>query len=156
METQSLNFYNLALDFCIFVEKQGISKDTLRDTAHYLSALYNAALAINYKAGGHLKTSEINRKPRLNLAKIHISDEIKSNYYKVFNPFVDETVACSLSDDICDIYKDLQEGIEIYELGDHSTAAYIWGFYFENHWGRHCLGALAALHQILYELEWES
>ncbi|HEY4179503.1 MAG TPA: DUF5063 domain-containing protein [Kofleriaceae bacterium] len=76
-------------------------------------------------------------------------------YWEVFDPYVgDAPVAGSLSDDVLDIYRDLQRGLTLW---DHDAAAnsdafklcaiWEWRFHFETHWGDHAIDALRALHR---------
>jgi len=71
------------------------------------------------------------------------------NYLNVFSPLErgdDEPVSCWLADDLADIYLDLEEGLGYLEKGDAEQAIWVWRFGFWNHWGRHLVGALSALH----------
>jgi hypothetical protein len=68
-------------------------------------------------------------------------------YWKVFSPLKqDEPVQCSLADDLADIYLDLDRGLSYFKKGDTDRAVWEWRFSFWQHWGRHLVGALSALH----------
>jgi hypothetical protein len=69
-------------------------------------------------------------------------------YLKIFSPLKQEKepVKCSLSDDLADIYLDLEKGLTPFAKGDINEAIWQWRFLFWNHWGRHLTGALSALH----------
>lgn len=72
------------------------------------------------------------------------------NYYgEVFNPLIvpaEEPVVADLADDLADIWRDLKPGLQLFEAGHHSAAAWHWRFLFKIHWGHHAIGALYALH----------
>jgi Domain of unknown function (DUF5063) len=70
--------------------------------------------------------------------------------------FYDEgaTVAGSLSDDLLDVYGDLQRGLVLWDKGGATksnklriAAIWEWRFHFEIHWGDHAIDALRALHR---------
>ena len=49
------------------------------------------------------------------------------------------------ADDLADIYRDLKEGLELYEAGHVAEALWEWSQSFNTHWGRHASSALHAL-----------
>ncbi|MDR4222315.1 DUF5063 domain-containing protein [Priestia megaterium] len=70
-------------------------------------------------------------------------------YWEVFDPYkLDEPGCGSLSDDILDIYKDLKEGIILFEQDTTNEAIWHWKFHFQSHWGSHVVNALRALHSV--------
>jgi hypothetical protein len=74
-----------------------------------------------------------------------------NDYWEVFNPFSNEApVQGSLSDDLADIYCDLQEEIRLYEQAKYREAIGNWTFNFQIHWGSHAVDAIRALHYLVY------
>jgi hypothetical protein len=72
-------------------------------------------------------------------------------YQKIFDPYVDEApVWGSLSDDVLDIYRDLQCGLVAYDAGQVGAAVWHWRWDFDHHWGAHAVDALQALHRACY------
>jgi hypothetical protein len=70
-----------------------------------------------------------------------------SGYWDVFNPLVEEApVFNSLWDDLSDIYRDLIEGLHLYDDGKVVEAVWEWRFGFESHWGAHLTGAQRAIY----------
>jgi hypothetical protein len=57
-------------------------------------------------------------------------------------------VGASLADDILDIYKDVKNGIILYEKNDHIEAVSEWKSSFDIHWGNHAVDAIRALHSV--------
>ena len=72
------------------------------------------------------------------------------NYYsEFFSPAKvaeEDPVTGDLADDLADIYRDLKEGLELYEEGHVTEAIWEWSQRFNTHWGRHASSALHALH----------
>jgi hypothetical protein len=70
-------------------------------------------------------------------------------YIDVYNPTSEpseEPVTGSVSDDLADIYRDVADGLRIYERGDHTEAAWQWSFGLHSHWGAHATSAIRVLH----------
>lgn len=80
--------------------------------------------------------------PKINFKK-------HDNYWEVFNPYhLNEPIGASLSDDILDIYKDVKEGLVLYEKKQYSEAIWQWKSTLEVHWGGHAADAIRALHSV--------
>ncbi|MBH9578322.1 DUF5063 domain-containing protein [Inhella proteolytica] len=56
-----------------------------------------------------------------------------------------DPVVASLIDDLQEIYRDLRDGLWLYEQGHIDAAAWQWLLLFEIHWGHHASNALHAL-----------
>lgn len=81
--------------------------------------------------------------PQINLGQYN-------DYWEVFNPYqLEEPVRTSLTDDILDIYKDVKQGIILYEKNDISEAIWEWKFTFTIHWGSHSVDAIRVLHSAI-------
>jgi len=74
------------------------------------------------------------------------------SYREVFDPTEkEEAIDMSLSQDIAEIYQDLKEALEIEKLGiQQADLHWDWNHEFRNHWGKHALNALNALHWHIY------
>ena len=76
-------------------------------------------------------------------------------YWEVFDPYEESVpVAGLLSDDLLDVYGDLQRGLVLWNKGGATksratrvAAIWEWRFHFEAHWGDHAADALRALHR---------
>jgi len=78
-------------------------------------------------------------------------------YYTVFDPADGEdheSITATLSDDLADIYRDLQDGFA-YWLSNSTTgradAAWEWKYGFESHWGRHLTKAIAVVFSLIHD-----
>lgn len=70
-------------------------------------------------------------------------------YTDVYNPTnqpPEDPVSGSISDDLADIYRDVADGLRIYERGDRTGAAWQWSFGLHSHWGAHATSAIRVLH----------
>jgi hypothetical protein len=76
-----------------------------------------------------------------------------NRYWQVPDPFEEEEpVAALLGEDLADLYGDLKRGLIAFDKGtehDAAEAAWHWRFSFGNHWGRHLVSALRALHYMV-------
>lgn len=60
-----------------------------------------------------------------------------------------------LADDLADIWRDLTDGLTLFDCGHGDAAEYQWAWSFRSHWGRHAASALHVLHcWIADEGEW--
>ncbi|HTR55608.1 MAG TPA: DUF5063 domain-containing protein [Kofleriaceae bacterium] len=73
-------------------------------------------------------------------------------YWEVFDPYEEDApVAGSLSDDLLDVYRDIQRGLALWDASHHREALWEWRFHFDVHWGDHAVDALRALHRACKE-----
>jgi hypothetical protein len=73
-------------------------------------------------------------------------------YWEFFDPFIDEVVTTTLSDDLSDIYRDLSRGLALYHresIRATGCAGCEWGVSFAIHWGAHLVDAQRVLHRII-------
>lgn len=156
------DFYKAAIDFCDFIENYTTTTkaDFMQSTRHHLLNLYDTALRLqwvdlqsNIAFDDKLHDKDI--KPLLN----SISDRLEGSrfYWHVFDPTnenVKEPVCGDLVDDLGDIYKDLKNSINTFNLdktGCKEHALWAFKFGFDKHWNDHCINALGALHFYLQD-----
>jgi hypothetical protein len=76
----------------------------------------------------------------------------RSRYALVFDPIEQgEPVECGFGEDIGSVYGDLKETLDLFREGSEAAAqqaSWDWKFGL-NHWGKHVLDALAAIHSLL-------
>ena len=72
------------------------------------------------------------------------------NYYlTLFSPaklLEQEPVVGDLADDLADMYRDIKEGLWLFDHGHSVEAVWSWRDSFQTHWGRHATNALYVLH----------
>ena len=70
-------------------------------------------------------------------------------YSEIFDPLPvppdEEPVTGNLADDIADIFRDVVEGIRLFDRGQESEAVWKWVFGIHSHWGEHATSAMRAL-----------
>ena len=66
-------------------------------------------------------------------------------YSFVFDPYVPDVVESQLSDDLCSIATDLENGLRHYRLGNVAEALWWWQFSYVSSWGNLAGAALNAL-----------
>jgi hypothetical protein len=82
----------------------------------------------------------------------------RSHYREVFDPYDPnecEPVTASLADDLADVYRDLREGLHLWDAGHRHDAVWAWRDGFQSHWGEHATGALRAIHALAYRHDLE-
>jgi hypothetical protein len=74
------------------------------------------------------------------------------HYHEFFSPAKmeeEEPVVGNVADDLADIYRDLSDGLSMYDRGHTVEAMWEWKESFRTHWGRHAVSAMKALHTYL-------
>lgn len=139
-------FVDQARQFCDFVEKASeYSLDKRLICARQrLLELYETGFALPHVNAPDIEEGASPQRPRSwpGFGKFE-------TYWEVFDPYEDTApVAGSLSDDVLDVYGDLQRGLALWDKESARTAAiWDWRFHFDNHWGDHAIDALRALHR---------
>ncbi len=70
-------------------------------------------------------------------------------YNTVFDPLQVDPVDCTLgdlADDLADVWRDVKEGLLLFEAGRRDAAGASWEESFEIHWGYHAVKALGVIH----------
>jgi hypothetical protein len=70
-------------------------------------------------------------------------------YSEIFDPLpvppTEEPVTGDIADDIADIFRDVVEGIRLFDRGQEKEALWSWVFGIRYHWGEHATSAMRAL-----------
>ena len=137
------SFYQLASDFCKFVQEEIQSEETLDTLISFLMRLYLSAMVLpqpdSEEATPHIRQTMP--------VGIRFKTDMATCYREVFDPFEEEPpIVGDLKDDLADIVSDLQNGIEAYVSGLVGKAAFIWRFSSEFHWENHAVDAIRAVH----------
>lgn len=137
------DFFHSAVHYCNLIELFNTADEInkLNKLLASLSDLYSKALYLPEVESENIETVSFDLDlPQVNFEQYEI-------YWEIFEPYhLEEPVCGSLTDDILDIYKDVKEGILLYERNEHLEAIWHWKFHFEAHWGRHVVDAIRALH----------
>ena len=137
------SFYQLASDYCKFVQEEIQSEETIDTLISFLMRLYLSAMTLpqpvlEKERPQHKRTAPV---------EIRFQTDMSTRYREVFEPFEEKSpIYCDLKDDLADIVRDLQNGIAAYESGLVGRAAFIWRFSSAFHWGNHAVDAIRVLH----------
>ena len=140
------SFYQMASDFCKFLQNEIQSEETLDTLISYLMRLYLSAMTLPQPVLEE-ETPQFRKTTPL---EIRFQKDMQICYREVYDPLrSDGPIICNIKDDLTDIAGDLQEGIVAYESGLVGIAAFIWRSEF--HWGNHAVDAIRALHAMRRE-----
>ena len=149
------DFYKSATDFCGFMESElkNTANEFLQTSRIHLIGLYEAALqlpAVDLEITVEYEYAFNNLEFERVLSCIVERLGTSRYYWHIFNPSREEDtkpVCGDLSDDLGDMYKDLNRAILLFNKPDaKENALWQFKFDFDNHWGDHCMNALNAIH----------
>ncbi|MGB4609239.1 MAG: DUF5063 domain-containing protein [Saccharofermentanales bacterium] len=149
-------FYNASKYFCDYLTNSTLDETNISELMSLLLNLYSLGLELPDVEPDTIDScyedNEENFICKLQKMEIKFSDY----YLTMFDPYKeDKPIMGSLYDDLFDIARDLKDGIQEYEKGSLNNAVFEWRFGLNEHWGRHLLGALSALHSLRREYEYE-
>jgi hypothetical protein len=154
-----LEFPTVAEEFCRFIDESPAHgrKQLVQNLSVLLARICEVAARLPFvkpSTGGtdftpetisasSNETSRVSESLRKQLGSI---DE----YWDVFDPTQkEEAILCSLSQDIAEIYVDLQDALKLRTSGASLEDMYFdWRFEFRSHWSRHATSALKVAIQI--------
>ena len=148
MLTQTDNFVSIAKEYCAWAEGAPLAPENeARKAIQLLVTLYANILALPNNGCGEDRTAqEITTEEWQVIYKRFGS--LPFNYYCVsFSPanIEEKSSIGDLADDLADIYRDIKDGLRLYENGHTTEAIWEWKHGFNIHWGRHAASALHAL-----------
>ncbi|MDR2550848.1 MAG: DUF5063 domain-containing protein [Desulfobulbus sp.] len=142
-------FAKIANGFCGWCETAFDLQSTEISAAVWLARLYAQALTLPDIEPENLNDPSAISPESLVKADKNLS-AFDGYYYRMFfNPDSlsdEEPVMGNLGDDLRDIYKDIKEGLTLFESGELDNALWHWSFLYKVHWGRHASSALFAIH----------
>ena len=137
-------------EYCGWAESEPKTEsDEVKIAIRLLAKLYFKVLALpEHGPGNDIGVNRISDEEWKKMLKRF--GALPFNYYSVFfspaKVAEDEPVTGDLADDLADIYRDIKEGLKLYEKGHVTEALWEWHQSFYSHWGRHATSALHALH----------
>ena len=136
-------YYELVKRYCSLVENHVITREHIEELMSILLQLYEKAFHLPDIA---VKDVSVKRFEGVLPLKI----DLPNYYWLVFDPFDDEDedklVGSTIFDDLNDIYRDLKEGLDEYEIGEIGDAVFDWKDGASGHWGDHAVSLIKALH----------
>ncbi len=150
-------FPRLARQFCALITSNKMRERNkfLTKIASVLGELYSAALllpdvtpAFSRNRASESKLAERIKQYKLLNEKLAAKLGPANRYWKVFDPPDKQSlVSTTLSDDLADICLDLERGLALQAARpSRNDFLWKWRFDFRNHWGRHAVSALTAIH----------
>lgn len=141
---QAKKFYELATDFCNYIEHNTISENEIDILIKYLMNIYLNALELPKVDPDKIDYDKFNNK-----VNIKLDNKLDIRYWEVFNPLVkEEPVSPTIKDDLEDIVNDLSKGIIEYQEGRINNATFLWQYTNIFHTGNHIVDLIRALHSI--------
>jgi hypothetical protein len=145
------SFIEAARAYCEWVDSTPReAEDEARLALRLLSRLYHEALLLpRGDCGEDIEGQRISHE--VWRQKHRRFSSMPFQYYRAYHKPTDlddeESVVGDLADDLADIYRDLADGLSLYD-GGHVVEA-LWEFRqsFRNHWGCHTVSAVNALHR---------
>ncbi len=144
-------FVEIARRYCTWAEgKLSEPKQEMQQVQLLLVELYIAALQLpDLGCGEDQKAVKISHDEWLCMYQKFAILPL-TGYWDTFNPLEEtEPVFNSLADDLADIYRDVKNGLFLYEAQYLVEAVWYWRFHFQRHWGQHLVGVQRAIHQYL-------
>ena len=141
-------FHECAVGFCNWCEADAAGPGQTRMAAVWLARLHAAALLLPEAETGNEGPPELPAGP-LQQAERNLSRCVGWFYRTVFDPDPasdEEPVMGDVGDDLIDTYRDVKAGCLRYGQGRVQDALWHWSLMHRLHWGKHALGALAALY----------
>ena len=143
MESIVQEYYKLVKRYCSVVESLVISRENIEELMSILLQLYEKAFHLP-----NLDVKDISVKRFEGVLPLEM--DIPDFYWQVFDPFdneeEDKVVCGMIFDDLNDIYRDLREGLDEYEIGEIGDAVFDWKDGARGHWGDHAVSLIKALH----------
>ena len=155
-----LDFIDIARKYCLLIED--------RENMPGIKLLQEAFIILPQLIYSGMKLPEIKRVTdyhpdrisyeEYNLIYDSLLHKIKKwdNYLEMFDPYKRREkipVHGSLSDDLADIYRDVQSGLNEWDkipAPQKLDIIWEWEYSFETHWGEHATSAIRALYWLLY------
>lgn len=144
-------FREVTDDFCSWVEGKPVERDIREWLPQILAELVFVVFTLPDDCSADVTapegyTGRVYQEVRRGLSGLPLR-----NYLEVFDAIdldKKETVVGDLYDDVADIYRDLAEGLFIYEHVSATEGERYWRQSFRYHWGEHATSALRALYCI--------
>lgn len=140
-------FAHTAKRFCAWAEGAVASpEDEAQLALEHLSSLYQQALRLPVIFSDEDPTEKDDTawsKVYSRFGSLPFND-----YAQCFDPAELSTGAgtADIADDLADIWRDLKQGLSLFDAGYIDAAATEWRQSFWQHWGRHAAGGIYALH----------
>ena len=162
----TIEFITVANEFCGFIEleKNYSKKDFIDKATKLLPLLYlKTTLLPNFKVQLDEELEVFVSEYDYNYIANNIAEKLedKNDYLEVFNEdiqYSDSPIIAYISENLADIYQDLKDTLNNYELASEEVmndAMERCQSNFKSYWGQQLVNGLRALHQLNYNQELE-
>ena len=149
MKKPTEHFVSIVREYCTWAEDSKLTgEEDLKKAISLLALLYFSALALQNDGCGEDINATVVTNEQWQFVYKRFSS-LPFNYYSsFFSPakIEDAPGVGDVADDLADIYRDIKDGLWLYEKGYNIEAVWEWKQSFSTHWGRHAVGALQAFH----------
>lgn len=142
-------FAEIVRRYCDWAENPLADAKSEMQTARLLLAeLHSVIFLEEFETGDEIKLEDVSDEEWKAVVE-RFSILPVNGYWLVFDPIKakeNETVYTELSDDLADIYRDINYGLKLFDAGYLAEAVWQWKFQFKIHWGWHLLEAQKVVH----------
>ncbi len=148
IEDVAARFVEVARAYCQLAEGKPLSESAdMAAARRFMVRLYAAALDLSLPECDDVALREVSSEAWGTVFKRFSG--LPVNYYnQCFDPLLEPPVEPSLgdlADDLADIWRDVKNGLILFDAGHIPAAVYEWRVHFNMHWGRHAARALYVL-----------
>ena len=143
-----MSFADIARRYCEWAEGSPLGPgEDLLTARHLLAELHVAAIDLPENSPDTEGADDRTLPKQWHAVCKRFSNLPIGGYWDVFDPLKnDSPVFNTLWDDLTDIYRDLKEGLILFDSGEIDEALWEWRFNFQIHWGQHLTCAQRAIH----------
>ena len=149
MTKQSEKFSFIAKQYCSWAEESSLTQEEdVKKAIILLITLYSEALSLlKDGCGDEIDAKEVTDQ-EWKIIYTRFSSLPFNYYFASFSPakLDEEQGMGDVADDLADIYRDIKNGLWLFENGNITEAVWEWKQTFNTHWGRHAVSALNTLH----------
>lgn len=150
MDRATEYFLESVREYCSWAESEPKTEtEEVKVAIRLLADLYSGVLVLSNNGPGNNVVAKSITKEEWNKIYIRFGALPFNYYHEFFSPYKlveEDPVIGDLADDLADIYRDVKNGLLLYEQGHVTEALWRWSQSFSLHWGRHATSALHALH----------
>jgi len=157
----AIEFVTVANEYCNFLEKKGEvnARDFLEKIQKLLPLLYlKVSLLPEFEPGSDESPEKFVSELDYNLIQQKIAGMLgeHDDYEEIFDTnmqFSESALTESISEDLTDIYQDLKDFVNLYQIGNEDAMeAGLWECLnnFKNFWGQKLVNCLRAVHQLVF------
>ncbi|ABC28437.1 conserved hypothetical protein [Hahella chejuensis KCTC 2396] len=147
---QTQRFVELAREYCQWSEaRPGSAEEEMATAARLLAKLYATILELPFEPAGTDLEFETMTHDAWQKIYQRFGSMPFTQYRDIDDPFDMQSASVNagdIADDLADIYRDMKDGLSLWDHNHTREAVCYWEESFRIHWGQHAIDALKALH----------